>query len=235
MLMGSLCTVLVVCGYQHKFKPLDTHQHKLDGLLQSDFTKVVCVTGAAGTGKTFLSCQEAVSQLRHKRKNKIIITRPLVFVENEELGFLPGDMNEKMLPWTLPIFDHMKEFMETTEIKRLVQEGKIEISPLGYMRGRTFKDAFIILDEAQNTTPQQMKMFLTRMGNNSKVVINGDLDQSDLSKSNNGLQDFILRLQSKYVDDPQGLYRDGFGLVQLLSENTYRNDMIRRVLDIYEA
>jgi phosphate starvation-inducible PhoH-like protein len=156
-------------------------------------------------------------------------------VENEELGFLPGDMNEKMFPWTLPIMDHMKEFMETTEIKRLVQESKIEISPLGYMRGRTFKDAFIILDEAQNTTPQQMKMFLTRMGNNSKIVINGDLQQSDLSTGNNGLQDFILRLQSKYVENPQAMYRDGFGLVQLLSENTYRNDMIRKVLDIYEA
>jgi phosphate starvation-inducible PhoH-like protein len=125
--------------------------------------------------------------------------------------------------------------METTEIKRLVQESKIEISPLGYMRGRTFKDAFIILDEAQNTTPQQMKMFLTRMGNNSKIVINGDLQQSDLSTGNNGLQDFILRLQSKYVENPQAMYRDGFGLVQLLSENTYRNDMIRKVLDIYEA
>lgn len=225
----------VVCAYQHKFQPLDARQQKLDGLLQAESTKIVCVTGAAGTGKTFLSCQEAVSQLRHKKKNKIVITRPLVFVENEELGFLPGDMNEKMLPWTMPIFDHMKEFMDPTEVKRLVQENKIEISPLGYMRGRTFKDAFIILDEAQNTTPQQMKMFLTRMGNNSKVVINGDLEQSDLPTSNNGLQDFILRLQSRYIDDPHGMYRDGFGLVQLYPENTYRNDMVRKVLDIYKA
>jgi phosphate starvation-inducible PhoH-like protein len=230
-----LSYLLMATAYQHKFQPLDARQHKLDSLLQSESTKVVCVTGAAGTGKTFLSCQEAVSQLKHRKKNKIVITRPLVFVENEELGFLPGDMNEKMFPWTLPIMDHMKEFMETTEIKRLVQESKIEISPLGYMRGRTFKDAFIILDEAQNTTPQQMKMFLTRMGNNSKIVINGDLQQSDLSTGNNGLQDFILRLQSKYVENPQAMYRDGFGLVQLLSENTYRNDMIRKVLDIYEA
>jgi phosphate starvation-inducible PhoH-like protein len=158
-----------------------------------------------------------------------------VFVENEELGFLPGDMNEKMLPWTMPIFDHMKEFIETTEVKRLIQENKIEISPLGYMRGRTFKDSFIILDEAQNTTPQQMKMFLTRMGNNSKVVINGDLEQSDLPDSNNGLQDFILRLQSRYIDDTHSMYRDGFGLVQLYPENTYRNDMVRKVLEIYKA
>lgn len=225
----------MVYAYQHKFQPLDSRQQKLDTLLQSESTKIVCVTGAAGTGKTFLSCQEAVSQLRHKKKNKIVITRPLVFVENEELGFLPGDMNEKMLPWTMPIFDHMKEFIETTEVKRLIQENKIEISPLGYMRGRTFKDSFIILDEAQNTTPQQMKMFLTRMGNNSKVVINGDLEQSDLPDSNNGLQDFILRLQSRYIDDTHSMYRDGFGLVQLYPENTYRNDMVRKVLEIYKA
>lgn len=228
-----LCTTMN--AYTPKFPPLDPQQQRLCNLLQTDATKVLCVTGAAGTGKTFLSCQEAVSQLRHRKKNKIVITRPLVFVENEELGFLPGDMNEKMLPWTMPIFDHMKEFMEPTEMKRLVQESKIEISPLGYMRGRTFKDAFIILDEAQNTTPQQMKMFLTRVGNNSKIVVNGDLYQSDLGTSINGLQDFILRLQSHYQDRPHEMYSEGFGLVQLQSENTYRNPIIKNILDIYDA
>ena len=228
-----LCTTMN--AYTHKFPPLDPQQQRLCNLLQSDVTKVMCVTGAAGTGKTFLSCQEAVSQLRHRKKNKIVITRPLVFVEKEDLGFLPGDMNEKMLPWTMPIFDHMKEFMETTEMKRLVQESKIEISPLGYMRGRTFKDAFIILDEAQNTTPQQMKMFLTRVGNNSKIVVNGDLHQSDLGTSINGLQDFILRLQSHYQDRAHEMYSEGFGLVQLQSENTYRNPIIKNILDIYDA
>lgn len=233
LMMAAYATTIK--AFAPKFAPLDSQQQKLCGLLQSDATKVLCVTGAAGTGKTFLSCQEAMSQLKHRKKNKIVITRPLVFVEGEELGFLPGDMREKMLPWTMPIFDHMKEFVETTEMKRLVQENKIEISPLGYMRGRTFNDAFIILDEAQNTTPQQMKMFLTRVGNNSKIVVNGDLNQSDLKTSSlNGLQDFLLRLKARYEDSPHKMYSDGFGIVQLSSENTYRNPIIRDILDIYE-
>ena len=98
----------LVKSYAHKYTPLDPQQNKLDQLLQSNSIKIMCVTGAAGTGKTFLSCQEALSQLQHRKKNKIVITRPLVLVENEELGFLPGDMNEKMLPWTMPIFDSIE-------------------------------------------------------------------------------------------------------------------------------
>jgi phosphate starvation-inducible PhoH-like protein len=234
MFVGSVES-LSDTAYVQKFPPLDPQQQRLCNLLQSENTKVLIVTGAAGTGKTFLSCQEAMSQLRHRKKNKIVITRPLVFVENEELGYLPGDMNEKMLPWTMPILDHMKEFVETTELKRLMSENKIEISPLGYMRGRTFKDSFIILDEAQNTTPQQMKMFLTRAGNNSKIVVNGDLQQSDLTTSINGLQDFILRMQSHYEDRGHEMYSEGFGYVQLQSENTYRNPIIKNILDIYTA
>ena len=224
----------LVNSYAHKYSPLDPQQNKLDQLLQSNSIKIMCVTGSAGTGKTFLSCQEALSQLQHRKKNKIVITRPLVLVENEELGFLPGDMNEKMLPWTMPILDSMKDFIEPSELKRLINEGKIEISPLGYMRGRTFKNSFIILDEAQNTTPKQMKMFLTRIGQDSKMVINGDLQQSDICNDINGLEDFILRLKSKYKEEQHEMYKDGFGLVQLAPENTYRNPIIKTVMQIYD-
>ena len=119
-------------------------------------------------------------------------------------------------------------------MKRLINEGKIEISPLGYMRGRTFKNSFIILDEAQNTTPKQMKMFLTRIGQDSKMVINGDLQQSDISNDINGLEDFILRLKSKYKEEQHEMYKDGFGLVQLAPENTYRNPIIKTVMQIYD-
>jgi len=220
---------------RERIVPKDDHQKRLDQMLKNDSVKILLVTGAAGTGKTLLSCQEALSQFQQKKKQKIVITRPLVFVENEELGFLPGDMNDKMTPWTLPILDHMKEFMETSELKRLINENKIEISPLGYMRGRTFKNSFIILDEAQNTTPQQMKMFLTRIGTHSKVVVNGDLDQSDLARGKtSGLEDFVLRLKSHYEASPRSMYDDGFGVVHLCRENTYRHPIIENILKIYE-
>jgi phosphate starvation-inducible PhoH-like protein len=216
--------------------PRDDHQRRLEQLLKNDSIKVLLVTGAAGTGKTLLSCQEALSQFQQKKRFKIVITRPLVFVENEELGFLPGNMNDKMTPWTMPILDHMKEFLETSELKRLINENKIEISPLGYMRGRTFKNSFIILDEAQNTTPQQMKMFLTRIGSHSKIVVNGDLDQSDLTRGTmNGLEDFILRLKSHYEGNPHAMYEDGFGVLHLQRENTYRHPIIENILKIYDG
>jgi len=134
----------------------------------------------------------------------------------------------------MPILDSMKDFVEPTELKRLLNEGKIEICPLGYMRGRTFKNSFIILDEGQNTTPRQMKMLLTRIGQDSKMVINGDLHQSDIHNDVNGLQDFILRLKSKYKDEPHEMYKDGFGMVELLKENTYRNPIIKTVMQIYD-
>lgn len=230
-----LLSLLTVCFSftPQKFAPLDAHQKKLEGLLKSDTTQILCVTGAAGTGKTFLSCQEAITQLKQGRKNKVIITRPLVHVENEELGFLPGTMNEKMLPWTLPIFDNMKEFIDTQELKKLIHEGRIEISPLGYMRGRTFKNSFIILDEAQNTSPTQMKMFLTRIGNSSKIVLNGDLHQSDVGSRINGYADFLHRLQSMYLDKEHAMYQDGFGIVNLDSKNTYRHPIIKKVNDVF--
>lgn len=227
----------IILGFHvDKIVPKDDHQKRLEQLLKNDSVKILLVTGAAGTGKTLLSCQEALSQFQQKKKQKIVITRPLVFVENEELGFLPGNMNEKMSPWTLPILDHMKEFIETNELKRLIHENKIEISPLGYMRGRTFKNSFIILDEAQNTTPQQMKMFLTRIGSHSKMVVNGDLDQSDLSKGiTNGLEDFLLRINKHYEGNPRSMYDDGFGVLHLQKENTYRHPIIENILTIYDG
>jgi phosphate starvation-inducible PhoH-like protein len=215
------------------YTPLDQQQVKFDNLLKSDSISILLVTGAAGTGKTLFSCQEAIQQLKNRKKEKIVVTRPLVLVENEEIGFLPGDVNEKLLPWTLPIFDHMKEFVEIGEFRKYVHDQKIEISPLGYMRGRTFKNCFIILDEAQNTTPKQMKMFLTRIGKNSKIVINGDLNQSDINETN-GLEDFIVRLKSKYQDSLHTMYQDGFGLVQLSSDKVYRNPIITKILDVYD-
>ena len=145
--------------------------------------------GPAGTGKTMLAVQWAIDQLKYGESTKIIITRPAVSVD-EEHGFLPGTLNEKMEPWTKPIMDVFAENYNAKEIEDMIKEGVIEVSPLAYMRGRTFKNAVVIADEMQNATPSQMKMLLTRLGQGSKMVVTGDLQQAD-RPSNNGLLEFL--------------------------------------------
>jgi len=223
-----------VFSYNLIYKPLDSQQLKFEKLLKNNDISLVTVIGTAGTGKTLLSCQEAIHQLKLKKKEKIIITRPLKNVDNEEFGFLPGDLKEKMYPWTLPIFDYMKEFISHDEIKKLIDENIIEICPLAFMRGRTFKKSFIILDEAQNTTPKQMKMFLTRIGLDSKIIINGDIEQSDIINEINGLEDFINKLELYYENDIYKMNKEGFGLIKLNKNNIYRNEIIKKIINIYE-
>ena len=135
---------------------------------------IVFGIGPAGTGKTLLACQAAVKAFIAGEVERIVVTRPAVSAD-EDLGFLPGTLEEKMAPWTRPIFDVFREYFYSGEIESMIKEGVIEISPLAYMRGRTFKDAYIIADEMQNATPNQMKMLLTRIGTNSKMVVTGDL------------------------------------------------------------
>ena len=163
---------------------------------------IVFAIGPAGTGKTMLAVQWAIDQLKYGSADKIIITRPAVSVD-EEHGFLPGDLNEKMAPWTKPIFDVLSENFNAREIENFVREGVIETSPLAFMRGRTFKNAVVIADEMQNATPSQMKMLLTRLGTGSKMVVTGDLQQAD-RPSNNGLLEFLQLYNGfknhRYVD-----------------------------------
>jgi phosphate starvation-inducible PhoH-like protein len=161
-------------------------------LLNQD-KNIVFGIGPAGTGKTMLACQAAVKSFLTGEVDKIVVTRPAVSAD-EDLGFLPGTLEEKMAPWTRPIFDVFREHFYANEIEGMIQEGVIEISPLAYMRGRTFKDAYIIADEMQNATPNQMKMLLTRIGSNSKMVVTGDLAQADRLKDN-GLVDFVQQLE----------------------------------------
>jgi len=158
-------------------------------MLKNPKKYIVFAIGPAGTGKTMLGVQMAIKQLREGMINKIIITRPAVSVD-EEHGFLPGDLNAKMAPWTRPIMDVFAEYYHPKEVNEMLEDGTIEISPLAYMRGRTFKDAFIIADEVQNTTPGQMKMLLTRLGEGSRMVVTGDLNQAD-RPNENGLLDFV--------------------------------------------
>jgi len=154
---------------------------------------IVFGIGPAGTGKTLLAVQVAVKLFKEGTIDKIIVTRPAVSVD-EDLGFLPGTLEEKMAPWTRPIFDVLKEYFNAAEITGMIQEGIIEISPLAYMRGRTFKNSFILADEMQNATPNQMKMLLTRLGEGSMMAVTGDLNQADRLKDN-GLIDFTNLLE----------------------------------------
>ena len=185
---------------------------------------IVFAIGPAGTGKTMLAVQWAIDQLKYGSADKIIITRPAVSVD-EEHGFLPGDLNEKMAPWTKPIFDVIAENFNAREIENFIKEGVIETSPLAYMRGRTFKNAVVVADEMQNATPSQMKMLLTRLGTGSKMVVTGDLQQAD-RPSNNGLLEFL------------GLYNNFQGhryvdLVKFDVQDVERHEAVKEILAIY--
>lgn len=186
---------------------------------------IVFAIGPAGTGKTMLGVQWAVDQLKYGEIDKIIVTRPAVSVD-EEHGFLPGDLNEKMAPWTKPIFDVLQENFNAHEIENFVREGVIETSPLAYMRGRTFKNAVVIADEMQNATPSQMKMLLTRLGTGSKMVVTGDLQQAD-RPTNNGLLEFL----GLYKDFKQHRYVD---ICQFTVEDVERHEAVKEILAIYK-
>ncbi len=168
------------------------HQKEYLEKLQDDSKNIVFAVGPAGTGKTMLAVQVGIKLFQEGKYDKIVVTRPAVSVD-EDLGFLPGTMQEKMAPWTRPIFDVLGEYYNKKDIENMINEGVVEISPLAYMRGRTFKNAYIIADEMQNATPNQMKMLLTRLGENSKMVVTGDLHQADRLEDN-GLIDFIRQI-----------------------------------------
>ena len=155
---------------------------------------IVFGIGPAGTGKTLLAVQVAVKLFKEGKVDKIIVTRPAVSVD-EDLGHLPGTLEQKMAPWTRPIFDVLREYFNAREIEGMIEEGIIEIAPLAYMRGRTFKHSFILADEMQNATPNQMKMLLTRLGEQSMMAVTGDLNQADRLKDN-GLINFTKLLES---------------------------------------
>lgn len=170
--------------------PKSLKQEEYIDLLMDDSLPIIFATGPAGTGKTMLAVLAALKAFRNGKCKKIVITRPAVGVDDEQHGFLPGDLNAKMAPWTRPIMDVVAEYYRPTDINKMLEYGEIEISPLAYMRGRSLKDAFIICDEMQNATINQMKMVLTRLGDNSKMVITGDLHQTDRHDIDNGLLDF---------------------------------------------
>jgi len=204
--------------------PRNKHQENYLIKLNDDTKNIVFAIGPAGTGKTLLAVQMGIKMFQEGKVDKIIVTIPAVSVD-EDLGFLPGTLNEKMAPWTRPIFDVLGEHYNQKDIENMLYENTIEISPLAYMRGRTFKNAYIIADEMQNATQNQMKMLLTRLGEHSKMVVTGDLAQADRLKDN-GLINFIERIEQhkrlEYID-----------IVRFDSFDIERHDAVKEVLDIY--
>ena len=205
--------------------PRNLAQETYIELLKNPKKFIVFAIGPAGTGKTMLGVQMAIKLYKEGVISKIVVTRPAVSVD-EEHGFLPGTLNQKMEPWTRPIFDVFEEYYHPKEIQAMLEDGVIEISPLAYMRGRTFKNAFIVADEMQNATPSQMKMLLTRLGEGSRMVVTGDLNQADRPKENGLLQFCELYGQG-------GDYRM-VAMARFEARDIERHPVVKEVLSIYK-
>jgi len=205
--------------------PKSLNQEKYIVSLLDDETDIVVVSGPAGTGKTYLAMQAAIKALRTGECQQIILTRPAVSVDDEKHGFLPGDLNAKMEPWTRPLLDVLKEYYTVKEIQTMLDEQIIEIAPLAFCRGRNFKNSWIILDESQNATPSQLKMIMTRIGEGSKLIITGDVEQTDRKSAQNGLMDLIDRLTQYQVP--------GLSICKFEVKDVQRHRIIEHILKLY--
>ena len=219
---AEVMSLNIVCNRGRTIRPKTANQKRyVDAIEEHTITFGI---GPAGTGKTYLAMAMAVAALQAKKVNKIVLTRPAVEA-GESLGFLPGTLSEKIDPYLRPLFDALHDMIDIDSIPRLMQSGIIEVAPLAYMRGRTLNDAFVILDEAQNTTPEQMKMFLTRLGFGSKIVVTGDVTQIDLPNGqNSGLK--VVRDILKDIDD--------IAFLELTAEDVVRHRLIGDIVKAYD-
>jgi phosphate starvation-inducible PhoH-like protein len=216
-------------AFEKKFTtPKNEPQEKFCDILKKKSKKIVIVNGPAGTGKTMLATEHGIRFFLTDTYEKLIFTRPSVSVD-EDLGFLPGTLEEKMAPWIRPIYDVLYNFLTPKEVQQLMEEKIIEIAPLGYMRGRTFKNAWIVADEMQNATVSQMKMLLTRLGENSRLIVTGDLQQYDRTFENNGLDDFLRRLKKR------GGESESIVSFEFQKTDIQREPVVKEVLDIYDG
>lgn len=217
--------------FEQKFcKPKNNSQEKLVAYLNDSSKKIVIATGPAGTGKTLFATQTAIRGFLLGIYEKIIITRPSVSVD-EELGFLPGTLEDKMAPWMRPLYDILYAHITPKEVVNLIADKVIEICPLGFMRGRTFKNCCIIADECQNTSPHQMKLLLTRIGENCRIFITGDLEQCDRrthdDSPKNGLEDFLDKIRGKRSES--------ISSVEFDICDVEREEIVKEILEIYST
>jgi len=209
-------------------EPKNPHQKAYVDLLRDVDKKIIVVSGPAGTGKTLFATQYGIAHLQSGEFEKLIFTRPSVSVD-ENLGFLPGNMEEKMAPWIRPIYDILYQHYSPGEVEEMLADKIIEIAPLGFMRGRTFKNAWIVADEMQNSTVGQMKMLLTRLGENSRLVVTGDLEQHDRPGEINGLEDFLAKFRGS------GKRSASISSVEFNVDDVQREPVVKEVLDLYSA
>lgn len=202
--------------------PRNVQQENYLELLEDFDKQIVVAVGPAGSGKTLMATQFAIKQLQEGEIHKIVITRPNVAVDDKDIGYLPGDVMSKMTPWMLPILDIFEEYYTPQEVHEMITEKIIEICPIAYIRGRTFKDATVLLDEAQGTTPNSMKSILTRIGDNSRMLVTGDIQQSDHGQYN-GLTDFLQRFQPT----------SSIGVIRFTKQDVERSEVVRDVLHLY--
>ena len=213
--------------FEDKFsKPRNVSQEKFLKSLKNKDYRIIIASGPAGTGKTLFGIEQGIKNYIEGSYEKIIFTRPVVSVD-EDIGYLPGTLEDKMAPWIRPIFDILYNFISPKEVEVLISEKIIEISPLGFMRGRTFKNCWIVADEMQNSTVTQMKMLLTRIGENSRLVITGDCDQHDRKNEINGLEDFLNKLKGRRSDSITSIEFDKYDIE--------RENVVKEVLEIYET
>ncbi len=211
--------------FENKFTvPKNRHQEQYVTMLKQKSKKIIVVSGPAGTGKTLFATEYGVRNFLLGNIERLVFTRPSVSVD-EDLGYLPGSLEEKMAPWVRPIYDVLYQFVTPSEVKQYMEDKIIEIAPLGFMRGRTFKNAWIVADEMQNSTISQMKMLLTRLGENSRLIITGDLEQFDKPNEINGLEDFLSKFKGKRSSS--------IGSFQFERDDIQREEVVKEVLDIY--
>jgi len=212
-------------NFELKFKePKNISQENYVRLLKNKHKKIVVANGPAGTGKTLFATEYGIKYFTTNMYEKLIFTRPSVAVD-EDLGYLPGTLEEKMAPWIRPLYDILHQFYHPKEVTKMLEDKIIEIAPLGYMRGRTFQNTWIIADEMQNSTISQMKMLMTRLGENSRLIVTGDLDQHDRVYGVNGLEDFLERFKNKRSDSISSF--------EFEISDIQREEVVKEVLEIY--
>ena len=207
-------------------RPKNIHQEEYVTLLKQKNKKIIVVAGPAGTGKTLFATEYGIRNFMLGTYDKLVFTRPSVSVD-EDLGYLPGTMEDKMAPWIRPIYDILYQHMSPIDLNHYMEEKTIEIAPLGFMRGRTFKNTWIVADEMQNSTISQMKMLLTRLGENSRIVVTGDLDQHDRVGETNGLEDFLNKFRGKRSES--------ISSIEFETNDVQREEVVKEVLHLYSG